>query len=274
MSQSNLEQENKTRPELIDIMRNNFLTNADKLTVDNELTQDLLENGPQFIQQVFSEYGINVPILPTKTLFVAEKSKEQLEKIFQDDYTNLGGAYLPILDLILIFLDDNLIIDVHNYFHELIHTLGKCAVWIVNNQVVASRVGYSFSLHDENYQVINQRGDFLEESTVDWLASRATSLYLSAREVELPEKEPERFIADLAGGRYYTHMRDCLTYITKKDPELFNLFLQARFNPDLIKELATQLTKLYKTGTMSLLNKLDSRDPFTNDKVIMKIRPN
>lgn len=256
----------KSRAELIDVVTSS--------SVQSDLTQDLLLNGPSFIAQAFAEYGIKRSYAPSDTFFIPPENLSAIEASFGDNYQNHDGGYLPALDWILIFLRNELIIDVHTFFHENIHGLGAIGLWVNEDQVVASRVGYSFSIHNEDNMVITRRGDFLEEATVNWLADRATVLYLKARKIKIPKKKPERYVAELVGGRPHSHMRDCLDYLSKGDSELFKLFMQARFDVNLITKLTIALSRLYGTGSMAKLNKLDSGQPFENDVVVMSIRPN
>lgn len=255
----------QTRAELTDKLR--------PIVVETDLTQDLQTNGWRFIEQAFAEYGITTPYAPTQTFFISPDKLSQAEQIFEDDYQSLGGGFLPVLDWILIFLQNEEIFDAHSYFHENIHALGKVAAWLTPDQVLATRVGYSFSVHGQGSEITLQRGDFLEEATVNWLAARATVLYLRDKGVELPNKAPERYVNELAGGRPYTHMRDILLHLAQDHDELFTLFLQARFDLNLITKLSKMLSQLYGQGTLQALYHLDSRETQENDRVVMAIKP-
>lgn len=257
----------------IEKRRKKLVDNTNLLSLQNELTHDLIINGPKYIKLALNEAGISAKDPDTPTFFIPSHNISKLADHYQDNFDGLGGGYLPVLDWILIFLHDELLFDIHSYFHETIHALGKVSLLTSEDEVIATRVGYSFSLHGPDGLIKLRRGDFLEEATTNWLAARATVLYARDRGIALPDEKPEKYIAELAGGRPYTHQRDCLLYLSQDDDELLNLFLQARFDLNTMTKLTIWLSKLYGKGTMSKLNKLESREPFENDAVVMKIRP-
>lgn len=257
----------------IEKRRKNLIENTNLLSLQNELTHDLLTNGPKYIELALKEADISAKKPDTPTFFIPSHNIAKLAGHYQDNFEGLGGGYLPVLDWILIFLHDDLLFDIHSYFHETIHTLGKIVLLTSDDEVIATRVGYSFSLHNQDGLIKLRRGDFLEEATTNWLAARATVLYARDHGLTLPDEKPEKYITELAGGRPYTHLRDCLIYLSQGDDELFNLFLQARFDLNAMTKLSIWLSKLYGKGTMSKLNKLESQETFENDDVVMKIRP-
>lgn len=244
-----------------------------KLAVKEPWIEELEQTGISYIAKVLAEYQIEdadlVHLLPT--YFIPHQDREKLTeliKISEED----EGRLLASVGVVLVMIHHNFVSDVYTYFHETIHSVGKVAVWHSEQKILATRVGYSYI--KRKGEELLERGNFLEESAVDWLAAQTTVLYLTDHGYQFDEEpKPERQVIAAGPGKPYLHMRNCLNWLTDELPELRRLWLATRFNFQLIHQFAQELNKTYGPGTLSLLNWLSVEDPNTSDEVVLSLKP-
>lgn len=262
-------------PDWIKEQRQGIRQKLETLSVTELWIEELIEFGPDIIAEVLAEYQITADFEnPLPTYFVPPKKTKKLAKTLHIDEGDFEGYMLATLGIILVMIRGDLLQDAYTYFHETIHALGKVAIWHADGRVVASRVGHSFFRHTEENSADLDRGDFLEESAVDWLAAKATVIFMQRHDHEfLPEPTPERQVVKLAAGLPYLHMRNCLVWLTDELPELERLWLASRFDLKLVPEFSKKLSQQYGQGALHKLNHLSTADPFDSDKTVMSLRP-
>lgn len=240
------------------------------LSITTNFTHQLISNAPAIFEQTLSQFSLSFQgeKLP-HTYFIPQKNIWAVEKIIGESLVNTSGKFMPALHGALVILTNDPILDAHAYFHETSHGLGKTAIWRSGKQKM-SRVGYSFrsQLSGKNFET----GDFLEEATNDFVATKAAALFLQSQSISLPQENPERFIAEYSGGRPLSHMRDCLIFLSANIPELLPLLIRARFEVNQIYPLVRVLQKHYGSGAMQTLNRMHSEETYLNDELIMLLK--
>ena len=239
----------------------------ERFSISNEFTKNIRECAPQCLSQVFFELGISSKkVRPKKTFFLRPEDQEELELLFNTPLIGLNGCYYLDGDCCLVFLTGNVVADTQAYFHEQVHSLGK--VFLANfGDVFFSQVGYS-SQYGDGARIIYSRGELLEESIVDWIAQKASLLTLRKWGVELPDDNPEGYIAEAGRGKLYRYLRGVIIYLTKNAPDLLSLLVRARFQPELRGQLMGSIKKHYGWRAVQPLFRLDHHDPELIDAVV------
>lgn len=214
-----------------------------RFALTNEFTDDLEAAAPAIIAANLKEFDVVIP--PEKeippTFFFLPSQKSALSKTIEQSVRHTNGAFAPELNFNYVFLSDDKVVTVENYFHERMHSLGHRRIK-ASEQGMSCRVGYSHDVVSERGR--RESGNFLEEAVVDYLAARMSFDYLQNQGYDLTSKQ----IVTIAGGEKYLLIRESLRALTDPHPQLKMLIIQARFDASKQGAMLEELRRLYGPG--------------------------
>ncbi len=199
----------------------------------------------------------------TPTYFFAADQRRAVALKLQKKLGKAQAFYEPSAGAVVMFETGRQIADSHVYWHEQWHALGRSMQVRSEGRLAFQKVGYQTSLTTVSPAV--ERGSFLEEAVVDWLAAKSNVRFWSERGVELTERQS----VEEAGGEIFLFTRDVFrSIILHGGPDIEKLLVQTRFYPELQSRLLLQLNRKFGKGTA----KDAYRASFNTDEMLTLIK--
>lgn len=245
-----------------------------RISLSNEFTESLQQSAKAIIRTVYQKYGLELKDELTPTFFFWPNQRARLTQIMGRRIRSSIGEFSPDFGVNIIFLENDLddgldkkIAVICGYFHEMMHSMGDCT--IVETDATTIRTGYHLrKAHIDSGEVI-ERGEFLEESVVDFLAVEMTQEYLRQGGIELDAET----ITRIAGQDLYVFVRTALLTIAGDHPDLLQLIIQARFNRKLLNQMVGRLREIYGPGTARRLFKAPFPSANLSTEVLRLAKP-
>lgn len=225
---------------------------------------------------LYSEYDVVLPQEDfTPTYFFAKGQRTQVSKITREKYTHAQALYHPELDAILQFELNNEIADSHLYWHEQWHSMGHNIVLHNNGKTYYNKVGHS--TWKRRQRNVTERGLFLEEAVVDWLAAKSNVLFWHDQGVEITERASVEALVAATNYGEYLLIRDAFRgIIINGGKDIEKLLIQTRFAPHGLPKLSHLLHQRFGLNTTRELQHLtfnpDELVPFINTKIAVATR--
>lgn len=218
---------------------------------------------------VYGEYEILLESEAlTPTFFFPRTARKKIGGLLHDDFRGMHATFEPSLGTIVQFETGNELVDSHVYWHEQWHALGRSIVLTSEGKKYFQKVGYAFSFGWREGKI--DRGMFLEEAVIDWLAAKSNVRFWAERGREITELES----VEAAGKQKYSRTRHAFrNIIIPSGPEMERLIVQARFNPALVGRMIVAMNKMYGKGTAQEMLRLPMEPDQMLEFVFDRIQP-